>query len=122
MNAGELDIQIDQGADFILAFELEDSDGEPVSLSGATISGKIRLAPESAAAIVSFTGTINDGPNGEGQVSLTAAQTAAIDVDDSGTGKRKLKKFVYDIEVLYSDGLKQRILQGLCLVSPEASY
>ncbi len=117
--AGYMDIQIDQGATFAMNFRLKDSDKNPVSLAGASIAGKIRLAPESADPIVSFTGTVISEANGEGQISLTAVQTAAIPVDASGSGKRKLKKYLYDVEVTFLDGTKQRVLEGLCLVSPE---
>lgn len=121
MSAGYLDIQIDQGSTFALNFRLKDTDRNPVSLTGAVISGKIRLAPESADPIVAFTGTVISEANGEGQISLTAVQTAAIAVDASGAGKRKLKKYLYDVEVDFLDGTKQRVLEGLCLVSPEVT-
>jgi hypothetical protein len=121
INAGNQDIQIDQGADFELAFQLLDDDNEPVSLDLATIRGSIRLAPESAAATISFTGTVVSGEDGQGKVTLTGAQTATIPVDNSGTGKRKLKTYVYDIEAVYGDGKIQRILQGRCYISPEVT-
>jgi hypothetical protein len=120
-NAGQLDIQIDQGATFTLPFQVLDEDDDPVSLSGATISGKIRRSPESTTVIATFTGTVTDGPEGEGQVSLSAATTAAIAADSSGNGNRKLTTFVYDIEVTYSDLTVQRILEGNCYLSPEAT-
>jgi len=121
INAGPQDIQIDQGASFLMNFILEDDDGNPVSLAGATIAGKIRQAPESAVAIVAFTGTVISAGDGEGQISLTDVQTAAIPVDASGQGKRKLTKYVYDVEVTFGDGYKQRVLEGICFVSPEVT-
>lgn len=121
INAGQQDIQIDQGASFLLQFECLDEDDVAISLAGATITGKIRSAPETVAVIATFTGAVISGPDGTGQVSLTPVETAAIPVDNSGAGKRKLTKYVYDIEVLFSDGYKQRILEGLCFVSPEVT-
>lgn len=120
-NAGQLDIQIDQGSTFTLPFELQDESGVAVSLSGATIAGKIRSAPESTTVIATFTGTVTDGPNGEGQVSLSAATTAALTADNSGAGNRKLTTWVYDIEVTFSDSTVQRILEGNAYLSPECS-
>ena len=121
-NAGLLDINIDQGADFLLPFQLLGDDGNAVSLSLATIAGKIRETPQSTDVVATFTGTVTDGPNGEGQVSLTALQTAAIPVDNSEVDDRVQTSYMYDIEVTYSDGFVQRILQGYCYVSPEVSY
>lgn len=122
MSAAYLDIQIDQGSTFALNFRLKDTDKNPVPLTGATVAAKIRLAPESAdPAVATFTGTVISEALGEAQISLTAVQTAAIAVDASGAGKRKLKKYLYDVEVTFLDGTKQRVLEGLCLVSPEVT-
>lgn len=121
MPGGKVNITIDQGSTFVLPFQLFDEDNEPVSLSGATIAGKIRHAPEDAAAIVSFTGTVVDGDEGEGQVSLTAAQTAALAVDDSGDCERDLTCRIYDVEVTYADGTVERVLEGFAYINPEVT-
>lgn len=117
----ELDITIYQGASFDLPFELVDDDGDEVSLSGATIRAKVRNDVDDAAAIVTFTGTVTDGPNGEGEITLTAAQTAAIVLPASEAKKRPLTKYLWDMEIEYSDGYVQRIFEGLCYISPEAT-
>lgn len=118
-NAGQLNIQVDQGANFLLPFQLIGSDGNPVSLSLATIRGRIKLTPQAATVIATFTGTVTDGPEGEGQVALTDTETLAIPVDNSTDGDRVLTTYMYDVEVEYSDGFVQRILEGYCYVSPE---
>lgn len=120
-NAGQLDIQIDQGSTFTLPFQLLDEDDVAVSIAGATIRGKIRVSPEAVAVIATFTGSVTDGPEGEGQVSLTAAETAALAADNSGAGNRKLTTWIYDIEVEFADTTVQRILEGNAYLSPEAS-
>lgn len=120
-NAAYLDIQIDQGATFELGFTLEDTDGLPVSLAGAIVRGKIRVAPESVAVIATFVGSVVDATNGIGKVTLDAATTAALATDDSGAGQRDLTKRVFDIEVVYSDATVQRILEGICYISPEVT-
>lgn len=121
--AGVFDINADQGATFELAFTLYSDRARttPESLSGAVISGKVRKSPEATVVIATFVGTVLDGPNGEGKVSLSAATTAAIVCDNSGAGNRVLTTFVYDVECLYSDGTTQRILEGNFYLSPETS-
>lgn len=121
INAGQLDIQIDQGATFLLQFQVLDESGVAVSLTGATIRGQVRTAPESSTIIATFTGTVTDAGEGEGQISLTAAQTAAIVAGASGRGQRDLTEFVYDCEILYADTTVQRILEGAAYLSPEVS-
>lgn len=121
-NAGPLDIQIDQGSDFELSFQILDNEGDPVSLSGATIRGQIRSTPQSTTVVATFTGIIVSASLGQGKVSLTNGQTASIAVDNSEEdGGRELTTYVYDVEVVFSDGKVQRILQGACFVSPEVT-
>lgn len=117
----ELDITIFQGASFDLPFMVKDEDNVAVSLSGATIRGKVRNDVDDAAAIVSFTGTVTDGPNGEGEITLTAAQTAALVLPASDAKKRPLTQYLWDMEVEYSDGYVQRLFEGQCFISPEVT-
>jgi hypothetical protein len=117
----EDDITIYQGASFSYPFALEDNDGDPVSLSGATIRGKVKNDVDDTAAIVTFTGTVTSGADGEGEFSLTAAQTAAIVLPASAAKTRPQTKYLYDVEVLFSDGYVLRILQGYCFVVPEVT-
>lgn len=119
--AGQLDLYCDQGSTFSLTVQLKDSSGTAVSLSGASVTGKVRVSPEATATIATFTGTVTDGPNGEFTITLSAAVTAAIAVDNSGAGNRKLTTYIYDVEVTYSDLTVQRVLEGNFYVSPEAT-
>lgn len=116
-----LDITIYQGASFYLPFELLDTDGDPVSLTGASIRGKVRNDVDDASPIISFTGTVISGADGTGELTLTAAQTAAVVLPASEAKKRPLTKYLYDAEVEFSDGKVQRILEGFCFFSPEAT-
>jgi hypothetical protein len=117
----EQDIEIYQGASFKLPFALKDDDDVAVSMAGATIRGKVRNDLDDAASIIDFTGTVTDGPNGEGEITLTATQTAGIVLPASPAKKRPRTRYLYDVEVLFSDAQVQRILEGNCYVSPEAT-
>lgn len=118
---GELDINIYQGADFLLPFTVFGDDGEAVSLAGATIRGKVKNDLNDSAAIFTFVGSVTDGPEGEAQVALTAATTAAWPTPAVVAKKLTATKYRYDIEVVFSDGYVQRLLQGVCLVWPEVT-
>lgn len=117
--AGQYDIFCDQGSTFSRTIKLQDVNNLPISLVGATVSGKIRQAPESVAVIATMTGTVTDAPNGEFTITLSAAVTTAIAADASGAGNRKLTTFDYDVEVTYSDLTVQRVLEGNFYLSPE---
>lgn len=121
LNAGELDITIPQGSDFNIPFQVLDVNNDAVSINGATIRGQIRKKVESADIIATFTGSIVDGPNGEGLLSLTAAQTAAIPADNSGQCNRKQTCYAWDAEIVFNDGVVMRILQGQAYLDPEVT-
>jgi hypothetical protein len=118
---GELDIDIFQGANFALAFTVYGDDGEVLSIAGATIRGRVKndINDLSAAAIFTFVGTVTDGPNGEGTLTLTAATTAAWVPPALAPKKRTPSKYLWDAEVVFSDGYVQRLLQGFAFVHPE---
>jgi len=115
----ELDITVFQGATFYLPFTLTDSDNEPVSLTGATIRAKVRNDVDDAASIIDFVGTVVSGEDGEGEITATAAATAAIVLPASPAKKRPLTTYLWDMEVLFSDGYVQRVFEGRCYFSPE---
>lgn len=118
---GELDIEIYQGADFQLPFTVYGDDGEVYSIAGATIRGKVKNDINDAAAIFTFTGTVTDGPNGEGKLSLTAATTAAWEEPALAPKKRTPTKYLWDAEIVFSDGYVQRLFEGFAFVHPEVS-
>lgn len=117
----DLDITLYQGATFRLPFECKDDDDVAVSLVGATIRGKVKNDVDDAAAILTFTGTVTDGPNGAGELTATAAETAALVLLASPAKKRPITKYLWDAEILFNDGQVQRIFEGNCYVSPEVS-
>jgi len=118
---GELDIEIYQGANFELPFVVYGDDGLVLSIAGATVRGKVKNDVDDVAAILSFTGTVTDGPNGAGKLTATAAVTAALVLPASAAKKRPLTRYLWDCEVVFADGYVQRILQGGCTVSPEVT-
>ena len=59
-----------------------------------------------------FTGTVVNATNGQLQISLTAAQTAAISPG----------KYFYDVEIFTSgDAVVTRLIQGSVVVTPEVT-
>lgn len=59
------------GDDYEFAFTLVDTDGDPVSITGATIEFTAKFKPGDAdPGIVQVTGVVTDGPNGEFTIML----------------------------------------------------
>ena len=111
-------IKIDQGATFSLSLTIKENN-VPKNLSGYNGGrGQLRSKKESTEAIL-LTVTITDAAAGTVSISLTAAETAAIEAG----------LYYYDIE-LYTNGIAQlgqpeipevvdRILRGKANVSRE---
>jgi hypothetical protein len=109
-----LNIKIEQGATFNPQINLKTNLGNPVDLTGCTITSKMRRTFDAATAYA-FTCTIlSPATDGSFTWEMSAATTASIDVS-GGTS------FVYDVEVLFPDTTVQRIMQGTVSVSPEAT-
>lgn len=123
MAAAELEILIEQGSTFLRTLTIQDSALVPVNLTGHSFRGMIRHLTDDAAPVASFTCTIaNQGTNpGEVSIALTPTETSAIPVDAQTKPERKTKKYCYDIEWVKSGGVVERILQGIAVVSPEAT-
>ena len=84
-------IYIDAGADYTTTVTVTDSSGAALDLTGYTAAAQIRKTYESSTATVAFTVAFaSDRTTGQIDISLTGAQTAAI---DSG-------RYVYDVHTI----------------------
>ena len=125
MPAANLDILIEQGANFKRTLKFTDNQSTPVpiDLTGYTYEAKLRKTIDAATPILNFTCTVlNQGTNaGEMTIELSNVQTSAIPVKAQKTQVRVVEPFAYDLEVTYPSGFKERILQGVANVSPEVT-
>lgn len=112
MAAGKYNILIQQGADYIQPITIRDSTTNvPINLTGAVIAGQVREDYTSTTALVSFTVENTDLPNGKFTLTIPSSATTTLNFQ---TG-------VYDVEVLYPSGQKDRLLQGSVVFSPEVT-
>jgi hypothetical protein len=102
---------LDQGTTWSISCQYKDFSCTPIDITGATFTGKARLATQSGAVTATFTIAITSGANGQFTVSLTAANTAAM---VAGT-------HVYDIEMVLA-GVTYRMFEGFINVRAEATY
>lgn len=105
MSAGKENLTIDQGSDWYINFTYQDSNGNPINLTGYTAALQLRsnisdvnaalsLATGSGITITASTGLI--------AVHATAAQTGAI---SSGY-------YYYDLEITSSTNIVTRLIEG----------
>lgn len=125
MAAGKHDILIEQGASFYEKLTFKDNASPPVAidLTGNTFAGKLRKNVGDSEVIATFTCTVlNQTTNrGEVEITLTDLQTAAIPLRPQSSADRVTEDFCYDYERTFTDGHKERVLQGLAKVSPEVT-
>lgn len=101
-------IVVDQGTDYSASIDVTDSDGDATDLTGYTGAGQIRKTYSSTTA-VDFTVTVADpATSGVLNISLTNVQTNAM----------KAGRYVYDVEITSSGGIKTRVLEGQLEITP----
>lgn len=112
----QLALTIYQGATFSKVLTLKNSAGTPINLTGAVARMQVRTTTEALTTLIELNGTnhradITNAAGGEITLKISAADTAALNFN---TG-------VYDLEIQYSDGTVDRILQGSVVLSKEVT-
>jgi hypothetical protein len=98
-------ISIPQGADFSKTFIAKESDGSATDLSGYSATAKIKKHYDSTN-LTSFTVGITSSTGGV-KISLTAAQTVALDA-----GRQ-----YYDVRLVSSASTVSRLVEGMAFVN-----
>lgn len=115
MAAGDYNTVIDQGADWYINFQYEDSNGVPINLTGYTAAMQLRSLPTSASAVLTLTqanGITITGSTGLLEVHATATQTGNIDAG----------YYYYDLEITAPiTGVVTRLIQGQIEVNPQVT-
>ena len=117
------DIKVQQGATFSLKIRIKDSNESPVDLTGLVFRGQIRKTVSDTEIQASFSFEILDQVTNTGEViaTISAGDTMDIYVIPSARAERKITKMAYDIESQDLDGVVVRWLQGVAIISPEAT-
>lgn len=115
MSAGKYNFEIEAGATFSRTITYKDSDNDAIDLSGSTVRMQIRNNYSSSDAAISLTtpstGIAFTSNTGEFTITMTAAQTSAF----------TFRQGVYDIEIEYSGGTVERILEGRVKISSQVT-
>ena len=99
---------VNSGADFSQSFTLEGSDtNSAFDLTGYTVSAQMRKWAGSSTA-TSFTATIESPPTiGQILLRLNSTQTSNL----------KPGRYVYDVVIIDEFGVKNRVIEGMVLVT-----
>ncbi len=120
MSAAIHDITIEQGATFTRQITMEQSNGDPMDLTGYLGRAMVRKQYSSTSAAATFTVTFaDDRTTGIVTLTLSSAQTAAITTGESIDDPDA--QYVWDFELEDVSGVVMRVLKGVCYVDPEAT-
>lgn len=116
MTPGSLDLVILQGATFKRILRLTDATPAAIDLTGSTARMHIRQTIADTTALIELTesngrATVTDAAGGEVTLLISDEDTAALD----------FAKGVYDLEIEYSDGTVDRVLEGKVKLSKEVT-
>ena len=101
-------LYIDAGADYSIIVTANQSNGDPLNLTGYTVRSQVRNSYASPTAY-DFTASIFAATSGKIRLSMTAAQTSAI----------KPGRYLYDVEITSANNEKRRVLEGIIIITPE---
>lgn len=115
MTPGKLDILILQGATFRRVIRLT-SGTTPIDLSGATARMHIRQTIADETPLIE----LNDG-NGRAVITDAAGGEITLMIEDEDTTALDFVAGVYDLEIAYSGGTVDRVLEGKVKLSREVT-
>ena len=100
-------LYIDQGSDYSSIITLTNQNGTVMNLTGYTVQSQFRKSYQSSAS-TSFVATVYNATAGQIRLQLAATASSAIAAG----------RYLYDIEIIGS-GERQRVLEGIVVISPE---
>jgi hypothetical protein len=105
-------IVINTGTTFNQSFTLENiNTNSVIDLSNYTIKSEMRKHPGSATGVTTFTSTIASAAGGVVTIGLSTTQTASL----------KPGRYVYDVLLTDNSGVRDRVVEGMVIVSQGAT-
>mgnify|MGYP003321146551 CR=1 FL=1 len=104
-------IVINTGTTFSQTYTLENvNTNSLLDLTGYSVSAQMRKHP-AATGVTTFTSSVTDVTGGQVNIGLTSTQTASL----------KSGRYVYDVLVTDSSGTRDRVVEGMVIVSQGAT-
>jgi hypothetical protein len=127
MSAGQLDLVIEQGADFNPVITLQNDDDTPINLLGYVVRMQVRAefsSPTPLLTLSSLTGQLVVDPEvGKVAFELSAAATGALTPDVTQLvrpvdGRNVVPFGVYDLHMISASGQVTALLAGKVYIAP----
>lgn len=111
MSATKYNFELNQGETFDMTIGVLYADRRPYNITDYQVRGMIRDDYNAAEPIVEFDCSVFDAATGKVRIALSATETAALD----------FTRAYYDIEIESPAGVVTRVLQGVVVLSREAT-
>ena len=102
-------LDIDQGSDFVTELELENDDSTPVNLTGVSVYSQFRKSYGSLTGYSFITTVVAPATQGKIRLSLPGSTSSTI----------RPGRYLYDVEIVASGGVKTRVVEGILTINPE---
>jgi hypothetical protein len=106
-----VELTIDQGTNFQTSVSLTNDDQTAIDVTNYGFSSQIRKSYYSSNATANLTITVSDAANGNVVLSIDAANTANI----------KAGRYLYDLLMTDTGGVKTRVIEGIITVTPQVT-
>lgn len=106
--ATQVNIFIDQGANYSNIVTVAGTSGTALDLTGYTVASQMRKSYTSSTAY-SLNAVIYNASAGQVRLTLTADQSEAITPG----------RYLYDLEITSGSGAKTRVVEGIATVTPQ---
>lgn len=116
MAVARQNLTVYQGADYQQSLEVRDESSVLMDLTGYTFRGQAKVAYADANPVLEFEFTLRDQGTEPGVVDMriTAADTSALSISKRTTYK-------YDIEMVDTDSIVRRVVEGNIDLHPEVT-
>lgn len=106
-----VELNLDQGTTFETTLSLTNDDATTINVTNYTFNSQIRKSFYSSNAVANITVSIVDAPNGNVKLAMTPANTANI----------KAGRYLYDVLMTDSTGVKTRVIEGIITITPRVT-
>lgn len=116
MRTERLDLRVYRNADYFEDWQLNDTDGLPLDLTGDSIDLRIRAVAGQGQVLASGSIDIHDPVNGIFSVHISGFSLSEV------AGPGEIVRLAYDLRVTYPDGIAAIPVAGQIILTPGATY
>jgi hypothetical protein len=106
-----VELTLDQGTTFETSLSLTNDDQTTIDVTGYSFASQIRKSYYSTNPVANLTVTVTNASTGNVKLSMTPANTANV----------KAGRYLYDLIMTDTGGVKTRVIEGIITVTPQVT-